>query len=111
MLEINPERNGNALPRPHNRGKRSIDFVSLSLDLDVTACGQALEKVVTEQRWVIVHEIEYEKQDELRIQGITRASKKCRKLMLGTIDWSPTAHMLREIIFVLEIMPTKSAMM
>jgi hypothetical protein len=60
--------------------------------------AQVLTKVVHKQRWVLVHEVEYEQLDDLRIQGITRASKKCRKLMMGNIDWSPTAQVLREVI-------------
>jgi hypothetical protein len=60
--------------------------------------AQVLAKVVQKQRWVLVHEVEYEQLDDLRIQGITRASKKCRKLMMGNIDWSPTAQVLREVI-------------
>jgi hypothetical protein len=59
---------------------------------------QVLAKVVQEQRWVLVHGVEYEQLDDLRIQVITRASKKCRKLMMEKNDWSPTAQFLREVI-------------
>jgi hypothetical protein len=38
IREINLEQHGRALPRTQNRGQRPIDGVSLSLDLDVSAC-------------------------------------------------------------------------
>jgi hypothetical protein len=60
--------------------------------------AQVLAKVVQEQRWVLVREVEYEQLDYLRIQGITRASKKCRRLMMGNINLSPTSQVLREVI-------------
>jgi hypothetical protein len=60
--------------------------------------AQVLANVVQEQRWVLVHEVENEQLYDLCIPGITRASKKCRKLMMGNIDWSPTAQVLREVI-------------
>jgi hypothetical protein len=54
--------------------------------------------VVQEQRWVLVHEVEYEQLDDMSIHGITRNLKKCQKLMMVNIDWSPTAKVLREVI-------------
>jgi hypothetical protein len=44
-----------------------------------------------EAKYPITREVkeEYEKLDEIREKGMLKAEKKCRKLKMGSIKWSP----------------------
>ena len=43
-----------------------------------------------------IEKIEYEKLDEIRIKGMEKAEKKCRKLRMGKHQWSTTLQLARD---------------
>ena len=49
------------------------------------------------------NQAEYERIDGLRIQGIAYAEKKCRKLKMGGIPWTPELARLRSSIEVWQL--------
>ena len=61
---------------------KSIDLFTEMIDLPLTAEGQ----------------LEYERLDKLRVKGMKKAEKRCRKLKMGGRQWSPELKIARKTI-------------
>ena len=83
--------------RAYNRAFKRF-LINKGLDFDAHKLADRIQRPLSSH-----NQVEYERIDGLRIQGIVYAEKKCRKLKMGGIPWTPELARLRSSIEVWQL--------